>query len=268
MMTVLGFLVARLIIRKKQQKSAAQAGLPSQSTAFAAAITSRSPAATSHSQRTFRNSLQKALMACLAGVPFVVLLGGVMAALRPSLFMVPGGTHIEPGLFGFFLSVCLVSTWGILLTTVSQYSTQRKHSSRWEWAATGAVIGLIAAKLGTFLMVELPLFGDLQSSSMVHHVGELPLSSLVSGPTLAGYLVFFTTFFAIRKWNQMTSPLRSKRFSVGAVFLTVLTAWLTTKVFDFPSDWALAWGAVIACSVQLASPWSDEQRSHAIDHSL
>ena len=265
----LGLLVSRLIVREKYKKSAAQAGLsPRTPLTRPPRSTDVTAAAALHSQRTFHAGLQKGLTACLVSVPFVAVLGGVLAALRPSLFMIPGGAQIEPGLLGFFLCVCLLSTWGILLTTVPRHSARRKNASRWEWAVTGALIGLIAAKLGTFLMVELPLFGDLQSSSMVHHIGELPLSSLVSGPTLAGYLVFFTTFFALRKWNQMTSPLRSKRFSVGAVFLTLLTAWLTTKVFDFPSDWALAWGAIIACSVQLASPWHDEQRPHAMDHSL
>lgn len=214
-----------------------------------------------------RRALGQLLAAAALSVPFVAILSAVLAGLRPSLFSAPGAESIDPALCGFFVAVAILACWGLLLSSALHARSCRKKHFPAEFACAGLLVGTAAWKLHQFLMIELPLLGDIQNRAIVHALGERPLSSLISGPTCLGYLVFFTAFFTIRKWRGMTSPAREQQFSIGAVIMTVLTAWITTRVFDFPTAWALAWGAVIACSLQLASVWNPPARRHAIDHS-
>lgn len=211
-------------------------------------------------------SIGHVLAAGALTAPVVSLLSVLLMTLRPVLFSLPGSKEIDPGLGGFFILVAILACWGIVLTSgmIARKESHESLGSRLIFAFTGAAVGMASWKIQQFLMVELPLLGDLQSRSLVHQVGDYPLASLIAGPTGAGYVIFFSTFFFLRRWKFMTSPLRRQRFRIGAVFMTLLAAWGTTRIFDFSTSWGLAWGLVIACSVQLCSVWDPSPRPHAI----
>lgn len=214
-----------------------------------------------------RMALGQALAGATLAVPFAGILTGVLVGLRPSLFSAPGADRVDPALCGFFVAVSIIACWSLLVASALHAAAARKKHFPVSFALAGMLVGIVAWKLQGFLLVELPLVGELQSQAIVHSLGERPLSTILTGPTCIGYLVFFGMFFTIPHWRRMTSPAREQRFRIGAVLTAVLTAWITTRVFDFPTAWALSWGAVIACSLQLASVWSPPVRTHAIDHS-
>ncbi|WP_437226438.1 serine/threonine protein kinase [Planctomicrobium sp. SH661] len=211
--------------------------------------------------------ISAALKSNILAVPTILLLSGLLAALRPSLFSLNHSDKIDPGLLGFFIFVSVLASWGVgFLSALSADARHNGRSSRWSNAVIGSIVGILAWKLDQFLLVDLPARGEFSTRALFHQLGEHPLVSPSTGPTLAGYFAFFTTLFALRNWSYLTSPRREKRFSIGAVFMTLFIAILTTKAFEFPLPWGLAWAAVVACSVQLSSPWNDSSRARFIDH--
>lgn len=198
----------------------------------------------------------------LLTVPFVLLLTTLLAGLKPSLFTLSASGQIDPGLLGLFAVAAVAGVW--VLTAVplaTRHLSPRWTTTRWCFAAAGMVVGILAWGADVYLLVDLPTSGDFRAFAVFNALGEHPLVIPGSGPTLAGYALFFAALFGIRDWQRLMHPRRGKRFSIRAVIMTLVCAWLVTKVFAFPIPWALAWGAVIACSIQLASPWEGPKRT-------
>lgn len=213
-----------------------------------------------------RPMIGAACAASLLIVPYTVLLSILLAFLRPSQFSISTTHEIDPGLLGFFIGVSILASWGVIWLRAFSIRPSKQRSFRGQAALMGALVGLAAWKLDQYLLVDLSSTENPRFNAIFGQLGEHHLSTTV-GPTLAGYCVFFVTLFVLRNWQKLTSPLRPQRFSVGTVFITVLTAWLATKVFEFPTIWALSWSVVIACGVQLACHWDDGPRPRFTDHS-
>jgi serine/threonine protein kinase len=208
------------------------------------------------SRRPTRPGLSQLFGGAFLTVPLTALLTGGMAIIKPSLFTLSGAGQLDPAAVGMFSIVTVAASWAALATPYLAVPFGRRWmESRLCFAATGAVVGLLAFFLNNYLLVALPITGVHAPEAMFAHVGELPLIDKASGPTWAGFATFFAALFGLRQWSGMVDPRRRARFSIGSVLLTLLVAWLTTKVFAFPTTWAVAWAAVIACVVQLASPW-------------
>ncbi len=195
-----------------------------------------------------------------AAVPISALLIGCLAILKPTLLGT--SSHIESldlGLLGMFSTVTVLASWVILLLPYFRKEIRKgKKVSSFHFALAGVVIGVLAYGVEKFLMLE---YLGKPSDGMFKQLGDHLLVN--NGmPSICGYIAFFAAFLGFRNWQLMTSPFRAKRFSVGAVIVTVFVAWLATAIFSFPSEIAVAWGVIIACVTQLASPLNERPSRH------
>lgn len=198
-----------------------------------------------------------------AVVPISAALITCLAVLKPSIFGPNGRLDaMHPGSLGLFAAVTISASWLIvLLPYLNGAHLRRKKTAAIHFSLVGGFVGGMAHLLDQFLMVDFPDQLGKATNAMIRSLGDHPL--LIEGaPTAFGYIAFFAIFFGLRNWQTMDSPVRHKRFSISAVLVTAFVAWLTTAVFAFPSELAIAWGVVIPCVTQLAAPMYDKKRNH------
>ena len=74
-------------------------------------------------------------------------------------------------------------------------------------------------------------------------------------PMLPAHVALFGTLFLLIRWWRQADPLRRARFSLGAVFVSVIAAALVAHLWQFPQPILPMLAATISVSVQLAAPW-------------
>ncbi|WP_437206681.1 serine/threonine protein kinase [Planctomicrobium sp. SH664] len=197
--------------------------------------------------------------AAFLAVPFCGLLTGVFWMLMPNAFHnVNADGSLNVVGVGYFLAVSILAAWGILACSGNSL---RNRSSGMQRLIAGVVVGGLASSLISFLMLDDGfLAGGARQTALFRHLGRFPLQTS-DGPTTLGFCLFFGTFFCMRNWRSLTNPLRRSQFRIGAVIKTAFIAWLITKVFVFPTGVAVSWGTLLACTLQLASPWNPEKRN-------
>jgi len=193
-------------------------------------------------------------MACLGPV-LVVGLSFLLAWIKPSLFYAEQGRHVQPAILGLFLLTAISACWGVTLIRWMQSNSPQAKITRTTMGLVGLVVGMIAWQINDVLFINLPTGGDNQVVGRITQLGDHSLITSGQGPTALGYGLFFTAFFALRNWARLTSPSREHRFSIWSAAKTVFVCWIITLFIAFPVAWGLAWGAVISCAVQMASPW-------------
>lgn len=225
--------------------------------------TSLSEASKKHHKWTVRHQLcTTAALLPVFTVPLTVLL----AWIRPSLFELPHHDVIDPGMIGFFALSILIAGWGIVTFLPGQSKLSPRPSGRWSAAIVGGLVGAIVGNLSFYLMTDLTGHAHHLSDAIVHNIGEHPLALANRTPTLIGFMGFFALWYWLRNWSKLISPQRESRFSMMQVFWTAGAAWMATRVVVFPVELALSWGCVLACSLQLASPWDSSPRPKFIQH--
>lgn len=196
-------------------------------------------------------------------VPVSAALIGCLAMLKPTLLGTSSSIEsIDAARLGLFSGVTVLSSWLLLgLTFVTQGYRKLHKIPRYQFILVGMLVGSGAYLLDEYLMVN--HIGEA-SHAMFSRLGDHRL--VTDGlPTFFGYLVFFSAFFGLRNWRDMTKSFRDKRFSVTEVLITLFTGWLSSQIFSFPAEFAIAWAVVIACVVQLAAPFEEKQkRSHRV----
>jgi hypothetical protein len=254
-----------LVIVARSLTAARSPQRPVPPSAPAAATVPKPPSRWAHSARPIGNACGAAALA----VPFAALFTGIIAVLKPSLFIVSASKQLDPGLMGFFASVAIVGCWAVAALPLFAGPAAARHwvSPRWDGAILGALVGLAATGIDHYLLIDLPTPLDHKVSTIHNRIGEYPLVLPNSGPTALCYVLFFAALFWMRDWRQLTSLSRWQRFQMGAVIKTACLGWMITWFLPFPVPWALAWSTVLACAVQLASPWEGKMervsRRHA-----
>jgi Na+-transporting NADH:ubiquinone oxidoreductase subunit NqrB len=76
---------------------------------------------------------------------------------------------------------------------------------------------------------------------------------------LFAYLAYFGGMFAVVRWWKQADPLRKTRLSVWATGTCVLVAAIVDSVWRFPQPWGMMVAAIISISVQLVSPFADQE---------
>ncbi len=179
----------------------------------------------------------------------------LLVFFQPPMFMMERGTVTQPEIVALFMTGAVVAGWGVTLIRWMQANSPHARISRTATGFVGIVVGIIISLVDQSMFVDLLTTGPNLAKGAIQKIGDYHLIADGEGPTVLGYSLFFGALFAGRNWARMTAPSRPARFSWGSVLMTLILVWLITLVFAFPLPWALAWGAVISCSVQLASPW-------------
>lgn len=159
----------------------------------------------------------------------------------------------------FFTAVTVIGTWAVIAC--------RALAEKLPWAGrhprllhlgAGVAVATAAAWLGDYLMIEIGPNG-FGFRAAFDHLGANPL---LGGPAhlqpyWLGYAVFFGGVFGLlgKRFHRIQDPRRKTRWSIWPVVVAVISAWLWTRLFVFPTLLGLYWTAAIAASVQLAAPW-------------
>jgi hypothetical protein len=164
---------------------------------------------------------------------------------------------IRPEHFAWLLLVGLIGSWAILIPAKCWEGYQGEPAlRRFLMMVIGMGVGLAAFGIADALLVHLPaaLWDGYPTK---HSSFKLPSNfyALDGRPLMMAYVACFGTLFLVRRWWSQADPLRSKRLSLGKLFLSVVVAALVAMLWQFPQPWLPMAAATISVSVQLASPW-------------
>jgi len=173
----------------------------------------------------------------------------------------------DPSQFGLFAFTTLIASWTLLLPTKLMFegNDTPKSARRLIQTALGAGVGACAFWAHDLLLVDSMSAGNnALRPSMFQQIGFQSLATPELTPTLAGYVVFFSLLFGLRRWWWRADSYRTKSFSIGSILLTTVLGFFIPAFFAFPQDWGTAWAGAIALVVQLSSGWiAPDQRDVA-----
>src|SRR5207248_6119670 len=115
----------------------------------------------------------------------------------------------------------------------------------------GAAVGVLACWLDETLLVDLVFRNEIRPS-LVDRIGRHDLLT-ATGPTLAGYVVFFAALFGVRRWWWQADAFRSRKVRVSSLLFTGVLAFCLPAVLAFPQTLGVAWAATISAVVQLSA---------------
>lgn len=165
------------------------------------------------------------------------LVVGLLSVVVFAIFEPSADSGLERARLVWVALVAVVGAWAVMAPAKLWEGTRGDATLR---RFTLLVVGL---GLGAFAYV-------LQTAM----VGGLPYTS----GGFKEYLLFFGLLFPIGRWWDAADPLRKERIHLGRLFGAGLWAWLLQLFIGIPGSpaWHLvAIAVMIACSVQLASPW-------------
>jgi len=87
---------------------------------------------------------------------------------------------------------------------------------------------------------------------------------VTGAPTISSNLIYFGLLFLFLRWWKLADIGRRHRFDVWSVAGCALWAYILAEVISFPSAWGAGLAAVIAASVQLASPRIEPKPRHYV----
>lgn len=166
--------------------------------------------------------------------------------------------------FAFLTLVSAVGCWAVMIPAKfwEGNSAQDEVARRFWMLAAGMALGGFAFLMQGSMFVTMPAPDD--ASLPVVNVLQNQFTSLSDergAPTLPGYLAFFGLLMLIPKWWRTADPLRSSRVSLFGIGGKALVALILAEIFGFPTDIGVMSAAVMACSIQVASPWLDRSQN-------
>lgn len=185
----------------------------------------------------------------------VTALTGVTALVSPDTFSMRSSIVDGVPSVLLFGASTLLGVWS-LLAVGQTLSTDRRSSwhTRFVSGLYGVGVGVATWGLATWLSVPLPEIVD-RSSVMFTEIGDHSLLN-ERRPTVGAFALFFGSLFFLRSWIRQTFAMREHRMRIGSVIMSVVVAWLASRIFAFPSGWAMLWAAVVSCGVQSVATWS------------
>jgi hypothetical protein len=204
----------------------------------------------------------------LAGVTCVVLSGiGTLTVFNDAV-------RYQGGSFPLFLwlsSVSTVGCWSILaINKAIEGRVEDQVPPRMLSLVAGLFVGLVAFGISSLLWIGLPTWTEIGPNPSDSLAGGLlswhqtPMESQWrSGPVapaLAASVGYFALLFVLLRWWRMAEYTRRVRVSVWTIAWIPCAAWLLHLGWWFPQPTGMAVAAIIATSVQLASPWMPPSR--------
>jgi eukaryotic-like serine/threonine-protein kinase len=153
----------------------------------------------------------------------------------------------NPQQVAYLFGMGLIGTWAALIPNKLFEGRVLDMSSRRLIAlVAGLVVGAVGIMLGRALQLGLPL-------ERYYFANSQDLDPL-----------YFGALYAISAgWYGLASRDRTKRFRLVPIGLTALLAGLLTPLWPYVRHDGVALAAVIACTVQIVSPWSENGSRYA-----
>jgi hypothetical protein len=228
------------------------------------------PAATVREQRkqelrVARKRFEKAIPALVLGTPrerVAELLGSLLlsslVAVAMTVVMALVCNHFynkvpQPEQCAWLLLTTIAGAWTVLIPSkLWEGSYGDAALRRFLMMVLGLGLGELAYFIAMLFMVALPPSPHFHSPNY-----NLPQNFYSDGrPMLMAYLAVFGALFFIIRWWTQADPLRSKRFRIWSLLVTVVMAGIIASILDFPQPWLPMVAGAISVTVQLSSPWA------------
>ncbi len=159
--------------------------------------------------------------------------------------------------FAWLALVGIAGAWAILVPAKFWEGTEGEPIlRRFVLLCAGLGLGLFGYGMDQLLLVDLPTTVTVGAESL----SQGGSFDAAGNPTLVGYLAYFGFLFPILRWWRQANPLRWTRFSLWATAICVFWAALLNLAWPFPQPWGMMIAAMVSVSVQLSSPWVDQER--------
>jgi hypothetical protein len=216
-----------------------------------------------HSGRQWREQAAAALvvksprerLAELAGsMIFAAVICAVMCVVA---VLLRGGEVVVREQYAWLALVSLLGSWAILIPAKLWEGTFGDQTlRRVAMLIVGLAIGAAAYLAADMLMITFPDSPGLHAVSS--NLGGRFYDPKGS-PLLYAYLAYFGALFATVRWWKQADPLRRTRLSLWNTGWAVFAAWVIDWIWAFPQPWGLMVAAIISISVQLVSPFVQQQ---------
>ena len=167
------------------------------------------------------------------------------------LFMTGGG-FIEVRTLVWYTVVGTLGAWAVMIPSkFAEGKVEDQAPMRFIMLLMGLMVGAIAGGLTEVLMVDLPY----EASWTENHPVFGQFGSPGNLTSLGTCIVYFGSLFVILRWWLQTNWTRHTRLSLWSVVCCVFWAYLVHVFWRFPQPAGMMVAAVMAVTIQLASPW-------------
>jgi len=178
---------------------------------------------------------------------------GIGASFFPVLGPVEVGLT-DPARAALFALGTILGSWAVLFPAKMREGTGAETSGgRLIATSLGAAVGACIWWLSDSLWVE-PGFESV-FPGLFQKVFNFPLLGTSGQPTLAGFVAFFASFYALRRLWWQADSYRASRFRLRSFAWTGIVAFFVPALFVFPQGWGVCWALAISATTQLSSRW-------------
>ncbi|MEN9553997.1 MAG: Serine/threonine-protein kinase PrkC [Planctomycetota bacterium] len=155
----------------------------------------------------------------------------------------------------FFAIATLLVTWAVIIPSRLMEGTRiEPWYRRIILGGFGASAGLVVGKMARFLMLEESTM--LKSSGRGYLERLSSLSTETNTPTVAGFVIFLTLLFFVRRWWWQADSFRKQRLRIASALATAFIAMLLARLTAFPVTFAGTLALAVSVVVQLSSAWT------------
>ena len=187
----------------------------------------------------------------------MLLAAGVSLAMAVVMMVLRGQT-IAPEQFAWLAAVGTLGSWAVLVP--SKFWEGKSGESiprRFCMLVIGLGLGGAACGLAQFLTLDLTYDMSLRSPLRETVRESLPggFYGVDGSPAMMAHLAWFGFLMMLVRWWRLADPLRATRLGIWSTAVCLIWAWVLNLFWPFPQPWGFMITAIIAVSVQLASPW-------------
>jgi eukaryotic-like serine/threonine-protein kinase len=193
-----------------------------------------------------------------------LLLSALVAAVLTIVMVFVVGFNNELRLeeMAWLFSISVAGSWAVLIPSKFWEGTKGDASlRRFLMMVFGMGLGVLACVSANYFHAN--ILHRAQDA-----IFENPVPAHFYGmdgqPMLPAFVIVFTLLFLVIRWWRQADPLRSSRFSILSLLVTLAIAFVVSGIWHFPQPWLTMIAAAISISVQLSSPWVHPRERTAI----
>jgi len=194
-----------------------------------------------------RQKLTELTGSMLAAVVVALTMSVVMMAIR--------GQWMQPEQFAWLASVSIIGSWAVMVPAkIWEGRRGEDIARRFFMLSIGLAIGAAAFGLQNYLQLTLPYEHGYAPDFL--DVGLMDKYYAEDGrPQLITYFAYFGFLMFLVRWWKAADAHRQARVRLWGTAWSVFIAWILYVLWPFPQPWGCMVAAVMAVTVQLASPW-------------
>ena len=214
----------------------------------------------------------KSLRDRLAEVTGSMLTAAVVASVLAVLGSFLVTSALDMTMIVWLAIVATLGSWAVMLPAkLAEGKVEDQAPMRFIGLVLGAAVGLAAWGLADVLMLSLPLSNDLtfhpNDTFSYNALGLRDTTTYegwkmgsVTAMKASSFVAYFAFLFVLLKWWRSAEFTRSKRVGLWLLAWYCGVAWVLHIFWWFPQPLGMLLVAMIAFSVQLASPWLSMSR--------